>query len=116
VSLESLKDVISNRPVGFIGHGHSLHEFSNYIERFRGFDICWVSLNQVHIAKNVLFPIGESLDVILAYASGYEHEFNDEKCYVHRYSEGRGNSLSEFLHQCIAIKVPFVFLSLPIHF
>jgi hypothetical protein len=104
-----MKEVIGNRVVGFIGHGPSLSEFKDKVELFKGKDICWVSLNQVQIARDILSLIGEDLDIILGYASGYENSFKDEKCYVDRNSKGRGNSLHEFLCQCEEMGIPLVF-------
>jgi hypothetical protein len=105
----TLLEAINNRPVGFIGHGHSLFEFRKNIERFRGLDICWVSLNHVQIARDILELIDEDLSIILGFADGYEDAFEDEKCFVLRDGKCRGNSLSEFLHQCIECGVPLVF-------
>ena len=63
--LEKLASVINGRPVCFIGHGQSLSELDRWIYRFKSRDICWVSLNQVEMARNILKKIGEDLDIIL---------------------------------------------------
>jgi hypothetical protein len=104
----ALAEIINNRPVAFIGHGPSLKDLDKWIERFRTKDICWVSLNQVGMARNILKKIGQDLDIILGYAAQYEEAFKDETCYVHMHSEGRGNSLCEFLYQMNEIRCDVV--------
>lgn len=106
--LERLASVINGRTVGFIGHGPSLSEFDRWVRRFKNADICWVSLNQVGMAREILAKIGEDIDIILGYAKNYEGAFDNETCYVHRYSLGRGNSLSEFLFQIKDIRCPII--------
>jgi hypothetical protein len=110
VSAGRLKHTICGRPVAFIGHGHSLFYLDKDIKKLSHKGFCFVSLNQVDIARKILKKIGKDLDVILGFAKGYEGAFDKEKCYVHRDSSGRGNSLFEFLSQCIEIGVKEVYL------
>jgi len=93
--------LVSDKPMGFICHGHSLKELENNIDKFKSKDIFWASLNNYKIAEEILSKGNMLLDLIIAFNPMY----NDISCsYAPIYKEAgtprvRGNSLSEFLFQ-----------------
>lgn len=99
VELESLRGAIGGRLVCVLGLGVSLGELDDRIDEFSGVDVCWVSLNDISVPRRILKKIGKDLDVIIGCCAGLERAFDDEDGYVHRYSLGRGNTISEFIWQ-----------------
>jgi len=107
-SSNKLKEIIGDRVVGFICFGQSLAELKKRIQEFKDKNICWISLNNYKVAETILNEINEKLSVVLCYASGYlDIKFDG---YLHRYSEGRGNSLFEFINQCVENDIKKVIL------
>lgn len=100
-------EVVANRPVGFICHGHSLEEFLDYKDKLIQHDLCWGSLNNYKIAEKAL---GKPLDFVVAYTRDYKH-INPGCLVLKEATADRGyNTLHEFLIKCIEWKIKEVIL------
>lgn len=95
---EGLKELF-NKPICYLGHGHSLKEFEDNIEGFRNKDVIWVSLNRIEIVEPILKKIGKEIDVLLEYCPQlYKCEWSGVKLIK---SLERGSSTEEFLHRLV---------------
>jgi len=99
---------IFNKPVGLILQGHSLQTFQDNIDRFKNLDWFWGTINRFEIAESILSRIGKKLDFLINYSKDYwSTSYEGLKL---KDSLGRGNSLNEFLNQCIEDGVKEVYI------
>ena len=101
--LKNLKDILGDRPIGFICHGHSLSILEENIDKFKGIDICWGSLNNYVIAQDILDKADLKLEFICASSMTYKNSdlVNKFNGLVIRELPAVGNTLHSFLNQLI---------------
>lgn len=99
---------IFHKPVALILHGHSIQGLRDNIDKFKDFDWHWGTMNRLEIAERILTPADIKLYFFIKYTIDYENK--DFQGHLLRDSKKRGNSLSEFLHQCIEDEVERVYL------
>jgi len=74
-----IEAIVKDRIVGIMSHGNSIEELEYNIEKYKDYNICWVSFNLFSIMEDfILNKINKKLEIILDCASsdfiGYELE------------------------------------------
>lgn len=90
------------KPIGLILHGHSIQGLKDNIERIRKLDWHWGTINR----HEPISEIGLKIDFLINYSIDYGGtDFSGIKL---KKNKARGNSLQEFLLQCIEDEIPLV--------
>lgn len=103
----AFKDLVENRPIGFLCHGHSLKLLDDNIEDFSCLDFVWGSLNNYKIAQKVIDKIGKRFDFLVNYCDAYDIKDSDASVIL-RNGKDRGFatcSLQEFLYECMDLGI-----------
>jgi len=90
-------DLVVDKPIFLVMHGHSVKELERRWSEFENFDIMWAGMNNcTYLSRWMKKP----LDILVYYCTHCHC-----KTYKHRHwlkaSEARGNSFYEFLLQCM---------------
>lgn len=85
--------------IGLILHGHSIKELEANIKKFKNKWMWWGTINRVEPANKILKKINTEVDFVVAFAPQYKSRAFS--CRKVTESKARGNSLHEFLLQCL---------------
>jgi len=72
--LKRFRNKIGGRIVGIMGHGKSIEELEQTIEKFKDYDICWMGMSRYYITEKILEKIDKVTEIVFD-ASGVYEEF-----------------------------------------
>jgi len=95
--------------VGILLQGNSLKKFDEEIEKYKGKDIIWASLNHFYIPENILKKIGENLQIVYM-SSPVRIEQNIEEIheYLKRMEDNIFITTSKYDNHCIFTGFPLM--------